>query len=364
MGANRALLALVCELRNTGKVIPTVVLPKEGEMTNELTKAGIKWQTIPFYVNFFGTKPTLKRRITAFCREFVTLYNAYHYRKSIKEERYDIIHSNSSATNFGAYLAKFVTTPHVWHLREVLVRHYNAKFGLGNRLQRKIFASMSEKLLCISNYVVRHFETFVPKKKIELVYDGIEQSMPTKVMSLTSTIEIAAVGLISPGKQQHLILEAVRMLIEQGVTGFCIHIIGELCENDSYCKSLIDYVDINNLHEYVKFDGYQSNVMDFISEMQIGILASRDEAFGLATLEYMYKGLCPVVLNSGASPELIKNNEVGLLFEDAPSLAEALRTLIINPELLQRHRDLAPKRAAEFSLEKNAVAVMDVYEKL
>ena len=52
------------------------------------------------------------------------LPEAYRIRKKVQSLNIDIIHSNSSVINFGAYLSKALGIPHVWHFRE-----YGEEFG-------------------------------------------------------------------------------------------------------------------------------------------------------------------------------------------------------------------------------------------
>jgi glycosyltransferase involved in cell wall biosynthesis len=94
-------------------------------------------------------------------------------------------------------------------------------------------------------------------------------------------------------------------------------------------------------------------------------LSSRSEAFPNALLEAMACGRCVVGSRVGGVPEMIGNDERGLLFRsgDARDLAQKLTVLIADEHL---RRDLGT-RAAEFaktgfSMETAARRMAEIYE--
>ena len=110
-----------------------------------------------------------------------------------------------------------------------------------------------------------------------------------------------------------------------------------------------------------------SRVPQFLRAFDIFVLCSRSEAFSNSLLEAMACGCCAVGSRVGGTPELIGNDERGLLFRtgDAGDLAEKLATLIGNEQL----RSQLGTRAADFArttlnIEIAARRMEDIYESL
>jgi glycosyltransferase involved in cell wall biosynthesis len=106
-------------------------------------------------------------------------------------------------------------------------------------------------------------------------------------------------------------------------------------------------------------------VPQFLRALDIFVLCSRSEAFSNTLLEAMACGCCAIGSRVGGTPELIGNDERGVLFRsgDAEDLAEKLATLIGNEQL---RRELGT-RAAEFarnklSIEIAAQRMAEIYE--
>ncbi len=56
---------------------------------------------------------------------FFNLFLIRKLKKIVKKYQIDIIHSNASNVDFGAWIALFCKIPHVWHIREMLYDDYH-----------------------------------------------------------------------------------------------------------------------------------------------------------------------------------------------------------------------------------------------
>ena len=99
-----------------------------------------------------------------------------------------------------------------------------------------------------------------------------------------------------------------------------------------YYQELIDIIRLHKLDNDITFTGYLNDVNNLLDKMHIGILASSNEAFGRVTIEYMLHKLVPIVKDSGANSELIKNNETGYLYNNNKELTTIIVKLINNPQ--------------------------------
>lgn len=96
------------------------------------------------------------------------------------------------------------------------------------------------------------------------------------------------------------------------------------------------------------------------------VCPSRSEPFANVILEGLASGLPIVASAVGGNTELVRDGEHGLLFpsEDASALAERLRALLADPELLARLRAAVPDFAARFDWKHVAGEYVALYEEV
>ncbi len=74
-----------------------------------------------------------------------------------------------------------------------------------------------------------------------------------------------------------------------------------------------------------------------LENVHVFVLASQEEALGVATMEAMSTGVPAVATRVGGVPELVKHGETGLLVAPGKpeELADAIDTVISDPQLAQ-----------------------------
>src|SRR5436305_13050269 len=116
-GANRSMLNLIYGLQQKGVNNISVIIPTVGNICNELKKFSIKFYIIPFVNESYDyRKPPsyLKMLSKKYYNFFLVAKHKYRFKKN----KNLIVHTNSSVTFFGAYLAQSLSAPHAWHIRE------------------------------------------------------------------------------------------------------------------------------------------------------------------------------------------------------------------------------------------------------
>jgi glycosyltransferase involved in cell wall biosynthesis len=88
-------------------------------------------------------------------------------------------------------------------------------------------------------------------------------------------------------------------------------------------KDLAKQCDID---EAVEFTGKESDIKDVMSKAAGFLMCTKFEGLGRVTVEAMFYG-CPVLArnNSGGTMEIVKNNETGLIFDDAADLSDKMQ---------------------------------------
>lgn len=115
-----------------------------------------------------------------------------------------------------------------------------------------------------------------------------------------------------------------------------------------------------------EFLGAVGEPASFYRRLDVFVLPSLDEAFGLALLEAMAAGIPVVGSRVGGIPEILQDGIQGLLVAPADShaLAGAIRALGGDPTRRAQMGDAARRRARDFDISRTAQALQAVYEEL
>jgi glycogen synthase len=147
------------------------------------------------------------------------------------------------------------------------------------------------------------------------------------------------VGRLSREKGIETALKSVHHLIYKlGVRNLTLHIIGE--GNEKYEEDIAFLSDSLNLKDYVKFRGklLYEEVLKEYSNYDMLLVPSTLEAFPSIIIEAMSQGLPVIASKVGGIPEIVENEETGLLVPpgDPKKLAQAVKKLVDNPSLYEK----------------------------
>lgn len=132
-------------------------------------------------------------------------------------------------------------------------------------------------------------------------------------------------------------------------------------------KELEDRAGHLGLAERVIFTGFRSDVPDLIPEAAVSVLPSLSEGLSNSLLESMASGVPVVAARVGGNPEIVEHDVSGLLVptRDSAALADAIGTLLQDPQLAARMGEAGRRRVAElFSMERSLGEVERFYERL
>lgn len=113
--------------------------------------------------------------------------------------------------------------------------------------------------------------------------------------------------------------------------------------------------------------GHISNRAEFFAALDLFIMPSRSEAWGLAALEAMAHGVPVVASNTGGLPEMMEANETGWLVTpgDPRELADAIeRAAAWKPEKLRAMGLRARERSKQFSVQETAERTESFYRRI
>ena len=129
-------------------------------------------------------------------------------------------------------------------------------------------------------------------------------------------------------------------------------IVGEetLGSEAGYLEELKEMVTPVRPRESVIFTGFQKNIPEIMRALDIFVMPSREETFGLVAIEAMAMETPIMISKGGSSTEIVGDDEFGLTVrpDDAFDLQRQLRFLLDNPELRKKMGQLAREHVAQF----------------
>lgn len=368
-GANRSLFELTKEMKNKGHNVSVVVLHKNCPIDINLRETGIN--TFPCFFGWW-VEPDYWNGILkyGFRLLHVLQFGAVNkISKYVKENNIDIIHSNSSCIDIGTLVAKKTRVKHVWHFREYGEEDYNLVYMAGRQASMEKVNRDTDKVIFISRALRESYGSLISDEKAEVVYNGISTNYKSKEKTYNSVLTFLISGNLNVNKNQMLVLKAVEVLRQRGVTNFQVKIAGEctsLKQSKKYKEQLLNYIKEHNLTN-VELLGYVEDMKKLREETDVEIVASVSEAFGRVTVEGMFSRNPVLVSDAGANPELVEPGTTGLIFKnrDAEDLAEKMNYLIETPQMVRDMGENAYHYAIEnFTIQKNADNIEKIYESI
>jgi glycosyltransferase involved in cell wall biosynthesis len=154
------------------------------------------------------------------------------------------------------------------------------------------------------------------------------------------------VGGLVPTKGQEDAVRALGLLHQEGLDAELV-VIGD--GDQTYKSRLSSIAASNGMLEKVRFVGMVDNAIPWMKNSDVALVCSTQETFGRVTIEAMLAGVPVIGARAGATTELIRHGEDGLLYEPGNSsdLAKQIKTLFDSPALAQRLRRCAESHARD-----------------
>jgi glycosyltransferase involved in cell wall biosynthesis len=147
---------------------------------------------------------------------------------------------------------------------------------------------------------------------------------------------VGVVAQLTPDKRQDLLVQAARPVLERFPA--CRFLIVGGTVQRSYEEEIRRKISEADLTGKVLLTGFRNDISDVMRALDVLVLPSRAEAFGLVLLEAMANGRPIVGSRSGAVPEIVHHGENGLLFapDDPEALAREVMVLLASRETLDQ----------------------------
>lgn len=285
--------------------------------------------------------------------------------KTIKREKinFDIIHSHGLFPDSysAALISTHFSTPLVVHLHDSFLNLIYKKFP------RKIdfILKTMTKILPVSHFQSQILLDTVSrpdiKNKISVVYNGVDLDAFKIEMNAQKDIDhfrVIFIGNNYKGKGLSTLLHSIAILKAYYVIK--LDIIGD----DKDKPEFVELIENIGLKGYVNFKGNIPNdkLPALIPDYNILVLPSEFETFGIVLIEAMACGIPVIATNVTAIPEIVSDEEVGILFSpgNIEELAKALEKAINK----KWNKQYIHKHAMKFSIEETANNIEKIYDSI
>jgi len=338
-GAERTLLELTTELIEDYGVICTVILPEDGPLKKKLEAIGVFIHIVD-YSWWYDSKILPDEQVTARCTNSAKNL-LYSLKQVLCRINPDIVVTNTMSIPWGAIAASFLGKPHVWFIHEFGESDHGLKSFLPPNITLKAIKNLSTIILTNSEAVRKKLFPNVSKEKVLTVYQYINipptaiYQNENKYFTRANSTKLIISASVHEGKGQKDAILAVKKLVQRSrdieliIMGHC---------TSRYAEYLKAIVKQKGLKSHVKLIGFKENPYPIMNQADIGIICSRNEAFGRVTIEGMLLKKPVIGTNRGGTLELIKDGFNGLLYEysNYNQLADKIEYLIEHPEKARR----------------------------
>jgi glycosyltransferase involved in cell wall biosynthesis len=353
-GAEKELLRLL-ERIDRSRFEPLAVCPPDGPLRHELErlKVPVHPMRLPAWRKLRDL-PAIPGTIRALARV-------------VKEQRVGLVHVNDYWWGPIGYLAaKRARIPCVVHIRQEIELRRVKQYRL-EKPCRLIAVSHGIREVAVS--------AGIDPARIAVLYSGIDplkkvdKADRQRIRALHGLSEkqpvIGTVANLFPRKGCEYLIEATAEIAKKIPDIRCLIVGGE--GDNRYCEALIGLVRERGLEERVIFAGFQDDVFSHLSAMDLFVLPSLMEGFGIVLIEAMAMEKPVVATEVGGVPEIVEDRVTGFLVppRNAGALSGKILCLLENRRMAREFGRSGRARVLEhFTADRMVAALQSLYGEL
>ena len=287
-----------------------------------------------------------------------SLHNLFLYRRLeeiVKKEKIDLLWAHTRITSvIASVVSKKMRLPYL------TTAHGFFKPNLGRRL----FKCQGDYTIAISHAVKEHliYQLGYDETKTRVIYNSLdpdELSMLKAKKKQLASISRDNLGLpkdgfvigmlsrLSPVKGWDVAFEAIRNIFDVYLLFFTNH-------DRRYDEKLEKYLNLDELKGRVVC--YQDSNLDkamFWAGIDLFLMPSREEGFGLTALESLELGIPVLATNVGGLKEVV-NNDVGFLVDrdDVEGISDTIKMILRDPDIMDKKKQNINNHLKRFSFDK------------
>jgi glycosyltransferase involved in cell wall biosynthesis len=356
-GAQKSLLMLLDHGSTFGIQPAAVIVPQDGPIVEHVRKRGVPLGIVPFY--------GLRARNPL--RYFETLYRLWRWAHRTKAE---IIHLNFPyLLDYAFWLKKLTGCPLVCHI-------HTMESPTSMTAHRLAWLRRADAVVAVSRAVERSlFAWGLTPEKVWLIYNAIDLrpfhtcerrgSLRRQIGIPDGDLLVGTVCRVVPGKGvEDLIKAAARLVQEMDDLHFVV--VGDDGAEGRWIKHYRYLAEEVGLVDRFHFVGFRADVPDVMRDLDVFVMASWNEGFGLVVLEAMASGTVVVATAVGVVPELVENGRTGFMVapHNPDDLGCAIRAALEMPRVRRDAmiRAAQARVAADFDVRKEVESLLQLYQ--
>jgi D-inositol-3-phosphate glycosyltransferase len=292
-------------------------------------------------------------------RHYTDIRSASRLAKLLKQEECKVLLFSIAKDNYVVGWTKTFFYPqlHILYIQQMILGIPKKSF-IQTFLYRKLSAWISPSHV-LATQVIQ--QTHMPPECIHIIPLGIETEIFTghtyskaqarKRLDLPENAWIAGtIGRLDPSKGQDVLIRALGLLKKKNIEIHALFVGKETFgDKRNYPESLKQLSRQLQVADQVHFREFTPEPVLAFASLDVFVMSSHAEAFGMVTVEAMASGLPVVGTQAGGTPEILEEGKLGLLFppNDDVKLADALEKLYLDPELCSKLGEAARKSAVQ-----------------
>lgn len=298
--------------------------------------------------------------------------NIFEIKKYIVDGSYDIVHCHTFPTQYWVALSrlfiqnkkvKFITTEHSTHNRrrekfyfrpidKFIYSQYDLIISITEKTRDNLIDWIDPKHRKIDKHVV--IENGVDSEKIK-------EALPYKKNELIKGISedtklVCMVGRFSEAKDQPTLIRAISKLSEE------VHLVlvgeGPLMVDN---KELAEKLGISGRTHFL---GFRQDIPQILKTVDIVVLSSHWEGFGLAAVEGMAAGKPVLVSDVEGLRDVVKDKESRFKLRSDEDLSDKIINMLVFDEIYYRKVNYSNKRCLDFKLDEKVKQLVNLYLEL
>lgn len=302
----------------------------------------------------------------------------------IRQQKIDIVYTNTVMILDGALAARLCGVPHVWHIKEWIGAQARVKFPLPDALLVRLIAHLSARVLVMTDFIGEIFVRHGVTDKLQVLYDGVNladfdgahrgAALREKLGIGSDVFLVGMSASLSATWKRHDVFIKMAALLAERFPQMIFVVFGaqpQRYRNPAYNRpwdyyaSLQALVKTFGLEKSFCWAGFCDDIPAVMDALDVLVHPCATEPFGRVVIEAMAASRPVVGPQRGGIAESVRDQVTGLLVEpdDPSAFAEAVAILQADGERRALFAAQGRLHAVHFfSIDKHLAEICQVYQ--